>query len=261
MTDHISEDFVFEKFKAGIEERGMRIASVESDGLINIFRGEVQLKVSLDNLRRNYERDGDENAITEFVKVVADVKMNAPGSWEQVKDQIYFSLLPLTALAGDPIYQPITMIFGKVYVYTGGNKLTWIDYSEMERWNISQKELEEQAGRNTDLLLREATIKYELIEGRKLGFIESDQPSLKTALLFAPSIREKIEPLFGFPFYAVLPVRDFCYIFSDADFDFFTQKIGGVVVEEYKKSGHPLSPEVIKFEEGGADAIGQYPVD
>jgi hypothetical protein len=261
MTDHAKRDFVFEKFKTGIEEKGMRIGSVEPDGLINIFRGEMTLRVSLDNVRRNYERDADENAIAEFVNIIAAVKAGSPGNWEQVKGQIYYSLLPLTALAGDPIYQPITMIFGKVYVYTGGNKLTWIDYSEMERWNISQKELEEQAGKNADLLLKDAMIRYELIEGRKLGFIESGQPSLKTALLFAPSIREKIEPIFGFPFYAVLPVRDFCYIFSEADFEFFTQKIGGVVVEEYKKSGHPLSPEVIKFDEDGADAVGQYPVD
>jgi len=254
-------DFVFERFKAGIEEKGMKIESVEHDGLINIFRGDAKLKVSLDNVRRNYERDHDESAIDEFAETVANIKMGSPGTWEQVRGQIYCSLLPLAALAGDPIYQPITMVFGKVYVYTGGNKLTWIDFSEMERWNISRQELEEQAGRNADLLLNEAIIKYELIDGRKLGFLESNQPSLKTALLFAPSIRQRVEPIFGFPFYAVLPVRDFCYIFSEADFEFFTQRIGGVVVEEYKKSGHQLSTEVLKFEEDGVDSIGQYPVD
>jgi hypothetical protein len=51
--------------------------------------------------------------------------------------------------------------------------------------------------------------------------IEVDYTALKGSLLFAPMMKEKIKKDIGNPFYAVMPVRDFCYIFSEKDFDFF----------------------------------------
>jgi hypothetical protein len=54
--------------------------------------------------------------------------------------------------------------------------------------------------------------------------------------LFAPAMKEKINKNFSFPFYAIIPVRDFCYIFSEKDFDFFSERIGKVVVDEFKQS-------------------------
>lgn len=254
-------DIVFEKFKSGIEAKGMTISSIEEDGLINIDRGDTKFSVSLDNVRRNYEGDGDEQAIIDFVESLVKIAVRPLAGWDQVREHIYATLMPLDSLKGDPIYQPITMVFGKVYVYTGNENLTFIDYSEMERWGITLEVLQEEADKNTDLLLEDAAIKYELIDGRKLGFLEFPYAALKTSLLFAPSIRRKVEPDFGFPFYAVLPVRDFCYIFSETDFDFFAARIGRVIVDEYRKSGYPLTTEVIRIDENSADAVGAYPVE
>ncbi len=256
-----NNDFVFEEFRKKLEAKQMSITAVDPDGLIHVRRGDNELKVTLDNLRRNFEHSKDESLIEEFVELIAGTSAESRGTWEQVKESIYTSLLPLRSLVGDPIYQPVTMIFGKVYVYKGEDKLTWIDYSELERWNISQEDLAAQANKNADRLLEQASIKVELLAGKKLGLIDLPYASLKTALLFAPSFREKIEPEFGFPFYAVMPVRDLCYIFSEEDFDFFTSRIGNVIVDEYKKSGYPLTTEVMKFDEDGADAVGEYPAD
>ena len=74
-------------------------------------------------------------------------------------------------------------------------------------------------------------------------------------------MKNKIESDFGFPFYAVIPVRDFCYIFSENDFAFFSERIGKVVVDEYKQSGYPITTEILKFTDEGVETVGQYPVE
>jgi hypothetical protein len=261
MSDPSINEIVFEIFKEYLERKGLSISAVDPDGLIRIRQGDTDITVSLENVTRNYERDKDETAITELVDTILETRTKKFSSWEEVKEHVYISLLPLSGLMGDPIYQPVTMVFGKVYVVIGSNKIIFIDYSELERWQISQEQLAEQANKNADLLVEEAAIQIGLVEGRKLGMIEHPFASLKTALLFAPAFRKKAEPEFGFPFYAVMPVRDFCYIFSEEDFEFFTGRIGKVIVEEYKKSGYPLTTEVMKFDEDGVDAVGAYPVD
>lgn len=90
--------------------------------------------------------------------------------------------------------------------------------------------------------------------------LKSQYSNLKSALLLAPSMIEKVKVDFSYPFYAVIPVRDFCYIFSENDFQFFASKIGKVVVEEYKKSGYQVTTEILKFTEKGIEAVGKYPV-
>jgi hypothetical protein len=43
-------------------------------------------------------------------------------------------------------------------------------------------------------------------------------------------MKNKIESDFGFPFYAVIPLRDFCYIFSENDLPSFQKELAKVVV-------------------------------
>jgi hypothetical protein len=109
-------------------------------------------------------------------------------------------------------------------------------------------------------LLEQTDILFDDIEGRKLGQINVALTSLKGSLLFASGMKNKIERALGFPFYAVLPVRDFCYLFSENDLDFFTGRIGNIVVEEYKQSGYPITTEILKFSDKGVEGVGKYPV-
>ena len=131
----------------------------------------------------------------------------------------------------------------------------------MKKWNITETELDNQANNNDDKLLKITPITFDTIENRKLGLIEVEHTTLKGALLFAPTMKEKIKSDFGFPFYAVIPVRDFCYIFSEKDFEFFSGRIGQVVVDEYKQSGYPITTEILKFTDKGVEAVGKYPVE
>lgn len=254
-------DFVFREFESQIQKQGMKIDSVDETGLIYISQGELTLKISLDNLRRDYERDNDKSHISDFVQTLVSYSIEIPSNWSDAKDDIFISLFPNDYDFNDFIRHEITDVFSKVYVHSGQGKFSWITTEDMKKWNITETELDRQANINADNLLAKTKIGIDTIESHKLGLIEAEHPTLKGALLFAPTMKEKINKEFGFPFYAVIPVRDFCYIFSEKDFDFFSERIGKVVVDEFKQSGYPITTEILKFTDQGVEAVGQYPVE
>lgn len=256
-----NKDFVFEEFKSQIESKGMEIDSIDEEGFIYISKNELSLKISLENVRRNYERDKDESHITDLVHSLVSYSIKLPSKWTEAKEEIYISLFPNDHDFQDFLHVKITNEFSKVYVYSGQNKLTWLSKNDLQKWNITENELDIQANKNADKLLKTAKITFDSIENHKLGLIEVKHTTLKGALLFAPTMREKIKSDIGFPFYAVIPVRDFCYIFSEKDFDFFSTRIGKVVVDEYKKSGYPITTEILKFSNKGVESVGNYPLD
>jgi hypothetical protein len=254
------KDIVLEKFKKQIANNGLKIDSIDEEGFLHISKGEINLKISLENVRRNYERDSDDSHISELVKIITSYSLELP-DWETAREEIYINLFPNEFDFKDFIFENVTEEFSKVYVHSGDDKFTWITKDDIKRWGISEIELDKQAFQNASILLDSSTISFELIEDRKLGMINAEHDSLKGALLFAPNLKEKVKPDFGFPFYAVIPVRDFCYIFSETDFDFFAERLGTTVVQEYKESGYPITPEILKFTENRVEAIGKYPVE
>jgi hypothetical protein len=259
--DNKKKDFVFDEFKSQIESKGMKIDLVDETGLIYISQGELTLKISLDNVRRNYERDKDESHISDLVNTLVSYSIELPSNWTEAKDNIFISLFPNDNDFQDFLHVKITDEFSKVYVHSGNDKLTWITKADLKKWNITEAEIDIQANKNADKLLKATPIAFDIIENRKLGLIEVEHTTLKGALLFAPTLKEKVIADIGFPFYAVIPVRDFCYIFSEKDFEFFSTRIGNVVVAEYKQSGYPITTEILKFTNNGVEAVGKYPVD
>jgi hypothetical protein len=255
------EDFVFEEFKSQIENAGMKIDTVDETGFIYITQDDLTLKISLENLRRDYERDKDKSHISDFVQTLLLHSIGLPQNWADAKDDVFISLFPNDFDFQEFINVKITDEFSKVYIHNGQNQLTWLSNGDLEKWNITFADLEIQANKNADRLLQTTPISFDTIENRKLGLIEVEQTALKGALLFAPSMKEKIKTDFGFPFYAAIPVRDFCYIFSEKDFDFFSNRLGGVVVDEYKQSGYPITTELLKFTDKGVEAVGKYPIE
>jgi len=254
-------DVVFEEFKAQIEKKGMKIDSVDNADLIYISQGDWKLSISLDNVRRSYERDKDLSHISDLVETVVNVSIAIPDNWAEAKNDIYISLFPNDYNFKDYLNKKITDDFSKVYIHVGNNKLTWVTKDNLVKWNITESDLDSQANNNADKLLEQTIISFDTIENRKLGIINANDTYLKGALLFAPTMKEKVKKDFGFPFYAVIPVRDFCYIFSKKDADFFSERIGRVVVDEYKQSGYPITTEILKFSEKGVEAVGKYPVN
>uniref|UniRef100_UPI00404A3193 hypothetical protein n=1 Tax=Flavobacterium sp. TaxID=239 RepID=UPI00404A3193 len=254
------EDFVFEKFKSELEKKGVKIDSIDEEEIIYINVNDNILEISLENTRRNYERDADESHVFDLVNTVISYE-NALPTWEVAKEKIYVQLFATDFDLQNSIIEKVTNKFSKGYVISENDKLTWISKEILNTWNINETELKNQANSNANRLLSETEIKYEIVEDRKLGLIDVENSFLKGSLLFASDMKEKIKADIGFPFYAVIPVRDFCYIFSEKDMKFFSMRIGEVVVDEYKKSGNPVTTEILKFTESGVEVVGKYTVD
>lgn len=257
----MNEDIVFDKFKSAIEANGLTIDKVDDTGLLYISQGEWTLKISLENTRRNFERDQDESHILDLVNTILNYATDMPIKWQDAKDHIYISLFPADHDYETFIHIPVTDMFDKVFNHYNGSKHSWITIEQTREWQIDQDQLLHRANENADRLSTTATIKIEDFDGHRLGFIDHEQATLKAALLFSPEMQQSLASEFGIPFFAVIPVRDFCYVFSEADLEFFSARLGSTVVEEYKNSGYPVTTELLKFSNGQVESIGHYPVD
>ena len=257
------KDFVFDEFMSQIEGKFI-IDSIDNTGLIYLSQGEKYFTISLDDMRKNYERDKDKSHISDLVGILLHPLL-LPEEWADAKNDIYVLLFPNDFEFEDIIHVKITDEFSKIYIHRSKGQLTWITKDIIANWNITEFELESYANNNADKLLEQIPILVDIVDNRKLGIIDAEPEymTLFGAFLFAPSMREKVKSDFGFPFYAVIPVRDFCYIFSEQDFDFFATKsnLGEVVISEYTQSGYPITTEILKFTDDGVEVAGKYAIE
>lgn len=251
------EDVVFNKFKKQLESKGLSIDSIDTEGFILINMEESDLKVSLDNVRRNYERDHDDRHIADLVNIIVS-HSSKKEDWENIKDKIYIQFLPSDFEFENLICEKITNEFSKVFMVSTNNSFSFISDDDLIDWNLSLEELKNQVNLNLDILLDKIKIEVEDVDNHKLGMIDIDEVWLKSACLFSLKFKDLVKNNFGFPFYAVIPVRDFCYFFGEQDFKYFSERLGSVVLEEYEKSGYPITTEILKFSENGVEAIGKY---
>lgn len=255
-----NDDIVFEKVKKALWEQGFVIDKIDGDGLIHVSKGDFQVRVSLDNVRKQYQRDKNESCIESFIKAMADACDPIP-DWQTAKSNIYLSLFPSNHDFGDFINYPVTEKFNTIFIYSSNAKNNWVNYDQLRDWNISEKELVEIAYQNMDIELTKASLETTLIEDKKLAFFETKHDTLKSSLLLSKNLKQKVFNELGWGIYAVLPVRDFCYMFSENDIDFFSERLGAVVVDEFKKSGYPITTEIIKIDDDGINVYGEYPVE
>ncbi|WKL49055.1 hypothetical protein Q1W71_04540 [Flavobacterium pectinovorum] len=251
------EDVVFNKFKIQLESKGLTIDSIDKDGFILINVEESELKVSLDNIRRNYERDNDDSYITDLVNTIVS-HSSKKEDWENIKDKIYVQFFPNDFEFENLIYEKVTNEFSKVFMLNTNNNFSFISDDDLIDWNLDLEGLKNQVDLNLDTFLDKVQIEIEDVDNHKLGMIHIEEVWLKSACLFSSKIKDLVKNNIGFPFYAVIPVRDFCYIFGEQDFGYFSERLGSVVVEEYEKSGYPITTEILKFSETGVEAMGKY---
>jgi hypothetical protein len=252
-----SDDVVFNTFKTQLENKGLTINSIDKDGFILINVEESELKVSLDNVRRNYERDNDDNYITDLVNTIVS-HSSEKEDWENIKDKIYLQFFPNDFEFENLIYEKVTNEFSKVFMVNTNNNFSFISGEDLIDWNLDLEELKNQVDLNLDTFLDKVKIEVEDVDNHKLGMIDIDEVWLKSACLFSSKIKGLVKNNIGFPFYAVIPVRDFCYIFGEQDFEYFSERLGSIVVDEYEKSGYPITTEILKFSESGVKAMGKY---
>jgi hypothetical protein len=253
MSDPVSALFEQELTRRGVVFR--------LDGESHRYRIEHQggnLLVSLDNLARAYNRNRDGSRIASFVDIILGNRFE-DRAWPEAQPSILFALEPSDHVEPSDLRTPLSKRVDRVPVYVSDRgTITWITQAMLDDWNISLAELETTASGNLGAALAAANVAYEDIDGVRLGIIETDL-AFKTALILAPNLREVVSPTLGWPLLAVIPDRDFLYLWAAQHRDFI-HRVGEVVVREFTTSPYPLTTEVFEIGDTGIVATGAFPV-
>lgn len=253
-------DELFDRFENRLEDLGLLVDKVDENGLIHIDVGEKTLRISLDNIRKSFDQDGTFDHLDNLIDSIHSYLMEVPiPDWEKIKDRVYFSLYPSNHDFSDFINESVTSDFNKCYLHYDDKQYKWINKQKLETWNIDEATFKEHVNINMNILLEESKIETMILEnGATVAFFDTKINELKSALLMSSNLKQKISPILGWPIFSVLPVCDFCYMFSSLDKDILIDALGATVVKEYKESGYEITKEIIEISDSGIEAIGKY---
>jgi len=255
--DDRNNDYVFVTFKRLVEKKGFHIRKIDEEDLIHLLKDDYDMKVSLYNLRREYEQIKEDFCIESFVEAVAHTNDDLP-EWDESSKRIYPSLFPSDFNFEDHINFPVTETFNMIIVYDSGVGKAWVNEEQLTTWKIDNQALLKAAYANLDKVLDEAILEVDMIENKKLCFFSLEDETMKSVLILSKKLKNKVSAELGWPIIAVIPVRDFCYLFSERDLDFFTGRIGDTVMNEFENSGYPITIEILKCSDEGIKAVGKY---
>lgn len=234
--------------------------TINEDGLYEVKIGEITATVNLENVRRDYARDKDPEAISEFAKQLDFDMFEETPNWNDVKPFLRFSL-EQSDYEGvdDTLHEDVTDELVKIFAFTDPeeSKITWVTDSMLTDWNVGREAVVRQANANMNRLADDTTFEVEEIDGVKLGMLSTDSTPFKASLILTERFRDLVTPTHGWPVYVVAPARDFVYVISSDDRD-FVGRLGTVVLNEYNESGHPITPDVLEVGDDGICAIGSF---
>lgn len=228
------------------------------DGGYRIVLGGTTLTVNLENKGREFDETGDETVLKQFVDAILEHQTFLPQSWESVRRQLFFAAEPSDHDFGDTCRQDVSDQVSLVLVYLAepGQHIVWMTPSLLAKFGVSREMAEAHAADNLGRLMSETPIETTEVDGHLLGMLSTHSP-LKASLIFAKNLRQKAEPLLGWPLFAVIPCRDFVYLIPESAQALFP-RVAQVVVGEYTKRGYPISTEVFKIDSEKVQAIGEF---
>src|SRR5690242_14871248 len=97
--------------------------------------------------------------------------------------------------------------------------LTWISQAMLESWHVAAGDVESAALANLAAALSLSSLEWTEIDSVRLGFFKTPLP-LKSPLLLAPNLKEFVAELVGWPILAVVPDRDFVYVWAAKQYEF-----------------------------------------
>lgn len=243
-------------FLEELARRGV-VATRDADGNYSITQGTGTNTVSLANLKRDVARDNDLGRISNFVDTILSV-ITTP-SWDEAKPWVRWQLESLDGPVGEALHDKVSDQVALVLVLASPDEtqIRWISESTAVEWGQTKETLFTVAADNIDAMVAKAEITFEPIDGHKLGMIVTEWAAYKAALLYAPGLKAKVEPVLGWPVFAVMPCRDFVYLVPEADKEFLP-RMGAVVAKEYQNGAYPLSTEVFEVRDEGIRAAFEF---
>lgn len=213
--------------------------------------------VSLFNVERDYRRDEDPAHVLALVEQLL-APAGLESAWSQAQSHVYFALEAADQELSGLLVSRVSDRAVRVLVETDVNfaRLSMVTSGDLKRWSVDRPTVESAALRNLDSLLEGIAPEISDIDGLKLGMIPIEPP-FKASVVLAPSFKAFAMRSLGWPILAVIPARDFVYIFAETD-RALLNRIGGVVMQEFEESGYPISPEVYRISDEGIEAIGSF---
>jgi hypothetical protein len=248
------------EFEAELSRRGVQYRLDGESGRYLIVCDGMERLVSLGNIAREYALDHDASRITRFVDTVLGTSIEA-SPWKEARDSILFCLEPSDHAEPSEFRQAVSKRVDRVPVQfnVSTGAIRWITRRMLDDWQVGLDEIEATASANLADVLAAARIEHRDIDGVRLGFMQTTLP-FKSALVLAPNLQRIVSPSLGWPLHAVIPDRDFLYLWAARHED-FVQRVGGVVVEQFTTSPYPLTTEVFEIGDRGVSAIGAFPVE
>jgi hypothetical protein len=160
----------------------------------------------------------------------------------------------------DAVSDKVSLVL--VYVDPSEAKVRCLSAAHAEKWNKTRADLMAAAQKNMSQILRQTKIETTFAGDLQLGMLSTDFISFKAVLLFCANLKEMVEPVLGWPIFAVMPCSDFVYLLNKKDQPALG-RIGPVIMQEYEQSGYPISKEVFENTDEGVRPFGddQPPLD
>lgn len=246
-------------FERELQNRGIAFTIDAETGRHSLEIGGGTMLISIANLERDIATDGDVGRIGRFVDAIVAAADEAGITY--AIDGLYWSLESNDYDEPPDFRVPISGRLDRVLIHqsSDGQLLSWVSPRMLEELKIDENQAAAIAFDNLARALAEAKIEYSDIDGTRLGFVNTAL-QFKASLILAPNLQEAAGRVLGWPLLAVVPDRDFLYLWDARNKD-FTGRVGSVVVREYSQAAYPLSTEVYEIVDGGVRAIGAFPTE
>ncbi len=244
-------------FEDELRRRGLAFSIDAKSGRYAVEVGDAQMLISLENLQRDVAKDGDTGRVSWFVDSIV-ASLSAAESTLSV-DRLYWCLEPSDYKEKADFRVALSDRVDRVLVQLSadGRLIRWVTPEMLSSLGLSETDAGARAYTNLAVALSEAKLESKEIDGVQLGFIGTALP-FKASLILAPNLREVVGAVLGWPLMAVVPDRDFLYVWAARHAN-FVQRVGGVVVREYSRASYPVSTEVYEIGDQKIRAIGAFP--
>jgi hypothetical protein len=248
------------RFLAGLAARGMEHKRELPDGRHELVVDGAEIVVSLDNVSRDFARDGDVKIVDAFLDRIVAIASGGDElpAWKTAKRGLRFAIESADCELGDSLRERLSPMLVKALVYTDAeeSRISFLTQRHLKRWKVSESDAVEAANANMTALMEQTSIEVEEVAGGKLAMFATHSP-FKASLVLAPNFKERVESKVGWPVLAVAPCRDFLYALAEKDQE-LVGRLGTVVLREYRGSGYPLSTEVLRCSDEGIEALGRF---
>jgi hypothetical protein len=253
-----SMDPVGRVVESEMRKRHLKYTGPDADGTYETSIDGYIVRISVQNIARDYARDKDTAAIRRFAEN-ALAGFGRP-TWERVRDFIRFSLEPSDHDFGETIHDTVSKTISRVLVYTDAadSRISWITPDMLASWGTTKELAQKIALENMSRLIDTLSPQIDTVAGVSLGAVPLSSEAFKASIITAPNFKQFATKKLRWPVLVVIPCRDFVYLLSEAD-SAILNKMGKVVQDEYRKSGYPLTTEVFRISDDGIKAIGEFP--